>query len=152
MLKHHPDRVEPNERDEATRISADINAAYDLLIGRTSAESRSAQPRPKRPRPQPRPATQQRSTPKASPIPTRYDEPKPPPSGSRIFPQLPDDPHLDDTSDTGLIDAVPSNPKPPSSDPQPAPLRKRALVCGACERRVSETAKFCGFCGTKLDT
>jgi len=30
-------------------------------------------------------------------------------SGSRLFPQLPDDPHLVDTSDTGLMDAVRSD-------------------------------------------
>ena len=29
--------------------------------------------------------------------------------GSRLFPQLPDDPHLVDTSDTGLMDAVRSD-------------------------------------------
>ena len=38
MLKHHPDRVEAKERAEATRISADINAAYDLLIGRNQTK------------------------------------------------------------------------------------------------------------------
>jgi DnaJ like chaperone protein len=38
MLKHHPDRVEAKEREEATRISADINAAYDLLIGRNQTK------------------------------------------------------------------------------------------------------------------
>ena len=38
MLKHHPDRVEVKEREEATRISAEINAAYDLLIGRNQTK------------------------------------------------------------------------------------------------------------------
>jgi curved DNA-binding protein CbpA len=38
MLKHHPDRVEAKEREEATRISAEINAAYDLLIGRNQTK------------------------------------------------------------------------------------------------------------------
>ncbi|MED5293102.1 MAG: hypothetical protein VYB56_04510, partial [Actinomycetota bacterium] len=32
--------------------------------------------------------------------------------GSRLFPQLPDDPHLVDTSDTGLMDAVRSDSVP----------------------------------------
>ena len=36
MLKHHPDRVDPREREEATRVAAEINAAYDTLIGRSS--------------------------------------------------------------------------------------------------------------------
>ncbi len=38
--------------------------------------------------------------------PEREDSPL---SGSRLFPQLPDDPHLVDTSDTGLMDAVRSD-------------------------------------------
>ena len=36
ILKHHPDRVDPREREEATRVAAEINAAYDTLIGRSS--------------------------------------------------------------------------------------------------------------------
>ena len=39
---------------------------------------------------------------------------------SRLFPQLPDDPHLVDTSDTGLMDAVRSDTiptLPPSQEP-----------------------------------
>ena len=34
MKKHHPDLAEPANRDEATRISSEIIAAYDFLIGR----------------------------------------------------------------------------------------------------------------------
>lgn len=34
MLKHHPDRVPPEQREAATRKAAEINDAYDLLIGR----------------------------------------------------------------------------------------------------------------------
>ena len=39
MKKHHPDRAPPGRRAEATRRTAEINAAYDLLIAR--AESRA---------------------------------------------------------------------------------------------------------------
>ena len=35
MMLHHPDRASPDKRAEATRKSAEINAAYDLLIGRS---------------------------------------------------------------------------------------------------------------------
>ena len=108
MLKHHPDRVEPKEREEATRISADINAAYDLLVGRTAAETKSSKADTKRPSPGPKPPPEPKSPPKAEPRP------------------------------------------PPRSEPQPPP-QQRAPVCSACERRVSDTAKFCGFCGTKLN-
>ena len=42
--------------------------------------------------------------------------------GSRLFPQLPDDPHLVDTSDTGLMDAVRSDTIPTvSPSPQDGP-------------------------------
>ena len=34
VKKHHPDRAPPRRRAEATRRTAEINAAYDLLIGR----------------------------------------------------------------------------------------------------------------------
>jgi len=36
MLKHHPDRVPPPEREAANNLSAEINAAYDLLLGRSN--------------------------------------------------------------------------------------------------------------------
>ena len=32
MLKHHPDRVPPQERDAATAKAAEINMAYELLL------------------------------------------------------------------------------------------------------------------------
>ena len=32
MLKHHPDRVPPEERDAATAKAAEINMAYELLL------------------------------------------------------------------------------------------------------------------------
>lgn len=34
VKEHHPDTVSPHQRDEATRRTADINAAYELLIGK----------------------------------------------------------------------------------------------------------------------
>ena len=54
MLQHHPDRVPPEQREAATRKAAEINDAYDLLIGRGtksgmgSSES-SREPPPNRP-------------------------------------------------------------------------------------------------------
>ena len=97
MLQHHPDRATPENREEATRKSAEINAAYDLLIGRANGSKGSADG--------PSGAREQRNP-----------SPKPP---------------------------------PPRSEP---PKPKRPAVCGACERRLSEAAKFCGFCGTKAGT
>ena len=35
IMEHHPDRVPAAQQQEATQISARINAAYDLLIGRS---------------------------------------------------------------------------------------------------------------------
>jgi len=95
MMQHHPDRVAPDEREEANRKAAEINAAYDLLLGRVSASDGSTEQQ-QRPRPPPRP-------------PTKSQEKAP---------------------------------------PQP-PKAKRPTLCRACQRRVSETARFCGFCGTK---
>lgn len=39
MKEHHPDRASSDRREEATRRSAEINHAYDLLIGRSQASS-----------------------------------------------------------------------------------------------------------------
>ena len=33
MVKHHPDLAPPDEQEEATRRAAQINQAYDLLVG-----------------------------------------------------------------------------------------------------------------------
>jgi DnaJ-domain-containing protein 1 len=94
MLKHHPDRAAPDEREEATRRASEINAAYNLLIGRSGTSNGSTPPRAR---------------------------PEPPPQ------------------------------KPPSqSQPKPPPPKPKPPLCSACQRRVSETAKFCGYCGTKL--
>ncbi len=41
MKKHHPDLAEPSKRDEATRISSEIVAAYDFLIGRVNGSKNS---------------------------------------------------------------------------------------------------------------
>ncbi len=103
MMKHHPDRVAPNEREDANRKAVEINAAYDLLLGRVSAS--------KSPKPPQRPATQDDAKPPPPP-------PKPPPP-------------------------------PPKPPPPPPPKAKSRTLCHSCQRRVSETAKFCGFCGMK---
>jgi DnaJ-domain-containing protein 1/arsenate reductase-like glutaredoxin family protein len=55
MLKNHPDRVRPQEREEATRISAEINAAYDLLLGRS--QTGRPQSNPPKPKTSPKPKT-----------------------------------------------------------------------------------------------
>jgi len=95
MMQHHPDRVAPAERETANSKAVEINAAYDLLLGRVSAPNSAPGPQ-QRPQPSPRP-------------PTKSQEKAP---------------------------------------PQP-PKAKRPTLCHACQRRVSETAKFCGFCGSK---
>jgi len=47
MMQHHPDLVEPDNREEATQKAVEINAAYDLLIGRSRSSFSSAQTRTK---------------------------------------------------------------------------------------------------------
>ena len=43
MKEHHPDRASPEQRSDATRKSAEINAAYDFIIGLSeSGEEHSA--------------------------------------------------------------------------------------------------------------
>ena len=43
MKEHHPDRASPEQRSDATRKSAEINAAYDFIIGLSeSGEKHSA--------------------------------------------------------------------------------------------------------------
>jgi hypothetical protein len=96
MLRHHPDRVAPEKREAATKRAAEINAAYNLLIGRNrSAEGSGSAP----------------------------------PNGAQAQAR----PH--------------SNPPPHRNEPT---RPKRPSVCGACERRLSQSAKFCGYCGTKV--
>ena len=57
MFENHPDRAEPNKREEATRKSADINAAYNLLMGQFDKadeyKQKSSNP-PPRPKPPPK--------------------------------------------------------------------------------------------------
>jgi len=53
MMQNHPDRAEPEMREAATRKTAEINNAYDIVIGRVSksntkgqkAEKRSSEPK-----------------------------------------------------------------------------------------------------------
>jgi len=42
MKEHHPDRVPPEKREAATRKAAEINDAYDLLIGRSKKSGMSS--------------------------------------------------------------------------------------------------------------
>jgi len=95
MMKHHPDRVAPDVREDAHRKSVEIIAAYHLLLGVADASDGSTGPQ-QRPKPPQRPATQDHA-----------------------------------------------------NAPPPPPKAKRQPLCHACQRRISETAKFCGFCGTK---
>ena len=68
MLKHHPDRAAPHEREEATRKTAKINAAYDLVMGRLDNTASSRQgtrpspPPPPKAEPKPPPPKPKRPT------------------------------------------------------------------------------------------
>ncbi len=91
MLKHHPDRAASHEREEATRKTAVINAAYDLVMGR-----------------------------------------------------------LDNTASSRHKTRPPTPPPPKPPPPPPPPKPKRPTLCHACQRKLAPTAKFCGYCGTKI--
>ena len=74
MRQHHPDLAAPEDRAEATRKTAKINAAYDLVMGQLD----STQPGPTTP-----PRSQQTAPkpppPKAKPKPPPPRQPSPPP-------------------------------------------------------------------------
>jgi len=93
MMQHHPDLVEPDKREEATQKAMEINASYDLLIGRSKTSFSSSQTRMKT-----KGNTNQES-------------------------------------------------EQQSTRTKTGPKKK---LCSACERRISDEAKFCGFCGTRL--
>ena len=93
MMQHHPDLVEPDNREEATQKAVEINAAYDLLIGRSRSSFSSAQTR------------------------TKTDENTKQESGQQS---------------------------------KSTETRSKKKLCSACERRISDEAIFCGFCGTKI--
>ena len=82
MRQHHPDLAAPEDRAEATRKTAKINAAYDLVMGQLdstqpgpTAPPRSQQTAPKppppkaksKPPPPPKPPPKAKSPPKAKP-------------------------------------------------------------------------------------
>lgn len=39
ILLHHPDRVEPSRREEATRLAREVNAAYGLLMAQLGSDT-----------------------------------------------------------------------------------------------------------------
>jgi len=119
MLKHHPDRATPADRAEATKKTAEINAAYGLLMGRIDSDNSASTSQPKPP-----PKAQPKPPPKAQPKPPPKAQPKPPPKAQ-------------------------PKPKPP---PKPPPVKEKPALCHACQRRMSVTAKFCGYCGTQAAT
>jgi len=92
VRQHHPDLAAPEDRQDATRRTALINAAYDYLLG------------------------------KADTMPS---------IGSN-------------KSNSGTTSGKQS---PPRNDP-PGPARP--TLCSACERRLSDTSRFCGNCGTRV--
>ena len=101
IRQHHPDLAAPEDREEATRKTALINAAYDFLLGKADTM----------------PRTEANGT------------------GASA------------RSDRQQGSSRPDPPPPPRNNP---PKSARPTLCAACERRVAGTAKFCGFCGTKI--
>ena len=99
IRQHHPDLAAPEDREEATRKTALINAAYDFLLGKADTM----------------PRTEANAT------------------GAR--------------SDRQQGSSRPDPPPPPRNNP---PKSARPTLCAACERRIADTAKFCGFCGTRI--
>ena len=85
MRQHHPDLAAPEDRAEATRKTAKINAAYDLVMGQLD----STQPGPTAP-----PRSQQ-TTPKPPPPKAKAKaKPKPPPPRQPSPPPKPKQPPL----------------------------------------------------------
>jgi len=74
MRQHHPDLAAPEDRAEATRKTAKINAAYDLVMGQldSTQPGPTAPPRSQQTAPKPPP-------PKAKPKPPPPPKPKQPP-------------------------------------------------------------------------
>ena len=74
MRQHHPDLASPEDRAEATRKTAKINAAYDLVMGQldSTQPGPTAPPRSQQTAPKPPP-------PKAKPKPPPPPKPKQPP-------------------------------------------------------------------------
>jgi len=83
MRQHHPDLAAPEDRAEATRKTAKINAAYDLVMGQLD----STQPGPTTPQPS------QQTAPKP-PRPKAKAKPKPPPPRQPSPPPKPKQPPL----------------------------------------------------------
>ena len=50
MMQNHPDRAEPEMREAATRKTAEINNAYDIVIGRVSKSNTKGQKQKKKQR------------------------------------------------------------------------------------------------------
>ena len=103
IRQHHPDLAVPEDREEATRKTALINAAYDFLLGKADTM----------------PSTEANAT------------------GARARTR----------SDRQQGSSRPDPSPPPRNNP---PKSARPTLCAACERRIADTAKFCGFCGTRI--
>ena len=101
VRQHHPDLAAPDDREEATRKTALINAAYNFLLGKTDTMPNASSGA----------------------------------SGGRT------------TSGKQQSSSRPKPPPPPRNDP---PKSASPTLCTACERRITDTAKFCGFCGTRI--
>lgn len=115
ILKHHPDRAEPSEREEATRLASEVNAAYELLMSRLGSD------------PTPPFAEQSRAETAASHSATHQSEPRP--QAGR--------PDGDAVSDSGPARESTASPFPPGGKtysmdcPWPA-----SLVFSAADRSV----------------
>ena len=121
MRQHHPDLAAPEDRAEATRNTAKINAAYDLVMGQLD----STQPGPTAP---PR---RQQTAPKPSPPKAK---PKPPPPRPSPPPKPPSEAK-----------------SPPKAKPPSPPKPEKPPLCGECEHRaLSDAPEFCWNCGTKF--
>ena len=120
MLRHHPDRASPANREAATRKAAAINAAYDLVMGNLD----SGQPKPP---PRSQQSAQKKPPPKAKPTPPRRtsDPPKAPP---RAKPK-----------------PSPKTKPPPSPKPKQLPICDNCQ-----RRALSDTPEYCWHCGTKI--
>ena len=76
MFENHPDRAEPENREQATRKSAEINAAYNILMGQFDKadeyKQKSSNPPPgPKPKPPPRPKPKPPPKPKTEPPPKK---------------------------------------------------------------------------------
>jgi len=120
MRQHHPDLAAPEDREEATRKTAKINAAYDLVMGQLD----STQPGPTDPQ------RSQQTAPKPPP-PKAKAKPKPPP------PRQPSPPPK-------------AKSPPKAEPPSPPKPKQPPLCGECEHRALSDAPEFCWNCGTKF--